>query len=447
MVRGRDEGCTSKSRLIKELNYKNKTIITNKRGIMYRCKTNIERCQYLSPLYQEIEEMYIDIYGDNKKRAIKKNSLRRAINFILVNCMYMLADGEIEGIIPLNRNLYSHIIVNGEKENVKISHCYAMNLLELLEMKGYITLNKGKRTKGKACKSYISIKRELEEQLKLYLPKLKKKIDSNCLILRVNGEVSEYKASRSTKQIINGMWEYNAFLFKHPIYYPAKSINYLLKFNRIFNNDFEHGGRYYEQSGLIQGLPSSERGKILIDGNTVIEADFRYLHIALLYKDKIPNDFDPYIINPSDLDLHDTSEIRQQLREFCKPSLNTLLNGRSYQECLGSIKHEFNEKKNSGGLSLLPNDLNIKKLISLIKEHNYKIKEHFNSGVGLILQRKDSDIANLVINHFSKKGIVVIPIHDSFLIEKKNKDELIFIMRESYKQIKGDSVNCKIEVK
>ena len=179
MVRGRDESCTSNSKFIKELNYKNKTIITNKRGIMYRCKTDIERCQYLSPLYQEIEEIYIDIYGDDKKREIKNNSLRRAMNFILVNCMYILADGEVEGIIPLNRNLYSHIIVNGKKESVKISYCYVMNLLELLEMKGYITLTKGKRTKGRACKSYISIKRELEEQLKLYLPKLKKKIEKD----------------------------------------------------------------------------------------------------------------------------------------------------------------------------------------------------------------------------------------------------------------------------
>ncbi|GKX64051.1 hypothetical protein SOASR032_26200 [Pragia fontium] len=414
---------------------------------MYRCKTDIERCQYLLPLYQKFEEMYIGVYGINGKRKAIKNSLRRSINYILVNCMYILADGETEGIISLNRNLYSHIIVNGKKENVKISYCYVMNLLELLEMKGYITLTKGKRTKGKTCKSYISIKRELEEQLKLYLPKLKKKIDSNCLILRVNSEVLKYKACRSTKQIIDDVWEYNAFLFKNPIDYPAKNVKYILKFNRIFNNDFDHGGRYYEQSGLIQGLPSSERCKILINGNSVIEADFKYLHIALLYKEKILNNFDPYIINPCNLGLKDTPEIRQQLREFCKPSLNTLLNGRSYQECLGSIRHEFNEEKKSGGLSLLPNDLNIKKLISLIKEHNYKIKEHFNSGVGLILQRKDSDIANLVINHFTKKGIVVVPIHDSFLIEEKYKNELIFIMRESYKKIKGDSVNCKIEVK
>ena len=44
------------------------------------------------------------------------------------------------------------------------------------------------------------------------------------------------------------------------------------------------------------------------------------------------------------------------------------------------------------------------------------IAHHFYTGVGLRLQRLDSDIAEKVLLHFAQSGIAILPLHDSFLM-------------------------------
>jgi hypothetical protein len=44
------------------------------------------------------------------------------------------------------------------------------------------------------------------------------------------------------------------------------------------------------------------------------------------------------------------------------------------------------------------------------------IAHHFYTGVGLRLQRLDSDIAEKILLHFAQSGIAILPLHDSFLM-------------------------------
>jgi hypothetical protein len=51
--------------------------------------------------------------------------------------------------------------------------------------------------------------------------------------------------------------------------------------HRIFNDDFENGGRFY--GAWWQSLPGDLRKYILIDNQATIELDYGGFHIALLY--------------------------------------------------------------------------------------------------------------------------------------------------------------------
>ncbi len=417
---------------------------------MYKCKTNIEYCQYLSPLFKRYEDEYIKLFWKDRKRKTQKTFITRALNYIFVNFLYILSNEEREGVIYLNSNLYDENIINGKRESVIVSYSYVRNVLKLLESEGCITLKVGCRSYEKKCSSYIFIEDKFKKELVEYLPRLNKKIEKNCLILRKDDKNIEYMSNDFTQNVISNLKKYNSIFLKNKIHYSNKNVDYILKFNRIFNGGFESGGRYYESSGLIQNLSSIERGKITINGNNVIEADFKHIHMSFLYDYldvKMPQDFDPYLIEPEKLGLEYTPEIAMQLRKLCKSSMCTLICSKNYAQCYGSIKYEFIENKKSGMYSLLSDELNVHSFIKIIKEHNFEIGKYFHSGIGLELQRKDSDIAELVINHFTKKDVVVIPIHDSFIVEKQYEQELKNIMIKSHKDIMGSNGNCRVEVK
>ncbi len=72
------------------------------------------------------------------------------------------------------------------------------------------------------------------------------------------------------------------------------------------------------------------------------------------------------------------------------------------------------------------------------------IAHHFNTGVGLTLQRRDSDIALLVINTFvNELRRPIICVHDSFIVSVRDTESLILAMDDSYKVVHNDEQGMK----
>lgn len=61
----------------------------------------------------------------------------------------------------------------------------------------------------------------------------------------------------------------------------------------------------------------------------------------------------------------------------------------------------------------------------------------FGTGQGLFLQREDSDLAERIMLHFAEKGIAILPIHDSFIVAERHKDELVQVMQATFKDAYG----------
>lgn len=75
-----------------------------------------------------------------------------------------------------------------------------------------------------------------------------------------------------------------------------------------------------------------------------------------------------------------------------------------------------------------------KQLRDLILERHEPIKDKFFCGMGNRLQYEDSQIAEKVMLYFAKQDIAVLPVHDSFVIQRSLQPKLIEVMSDAFSQ-------------
>lgn len=76
-----------------------------------------------------------------------------------------------------------------------------------------------------------------------------------------------------------------------------------------------------------------------------------------------------------------------------------------------------------------------RKTCDLMVARHAGIAHHFGTGVGLDLQRLDSDIALEVVNYLAVGGIVALPIHDSFIVQERHRGEAKEAMVLAYRAV------------
>jgi hypothetical protein len=81
-------------------------------------------------------------------------------------------------------------------------------------------------------------------------------------------------------------------------------------------------------------------------------------------------------------------------------------------------------------------NLNEKELLRKFEGVHCRIANHFYCGMGTRLQFWDSQIAESILNHFTKREVPCLGVHDSFLVPEMYKDELFDQMNtnKSYKK-------------
>ena len=76
-------------------------------------------------------------------------------------------------------------------------------------------------------------------------------------------------------------------------------------------------------------------------------------------------------------------------------------------------------------------------LHSLVLKRHDPIKEELIAGIGLKTQFIDSHIAETIMLTMMDLGVLVLPIHDSFIVKDTHQKLLENIMLESFKKITG----------
>jgi hypothetical protein len=196
-----------------------------------------------------------------------------------------------------------------------------------------------------------------------------------------------------------------------------------LSLTRIFSKgSFEHGGRLYAP---VQNYTKQTRKYFYLNGEPTIEIDYSSIHPYMLYhREGLEFDGDdPYAIEGFD-------------RDAVKVAFNVMLNRKG----IGANKSAA--KTISNALSC--DEEAAEALESAIQALHSPIALHFNTGVGLKLQRRDSDIALLVVNTFvNELKRPIICIHDSFIVSVRDTETLILAMNDSYTAVHNDELGMK----
>ena len=193
---------------------------------------------------------------------------------------------------------------------------------------------------------------------------------------------------------------------------------------RIYNNGtFEDGGRFY--GGFWQNMPKQWRIRIRIDGQPIVEHDYSGLHINLLYaQENQQYEGDPYSLN------HNLFS-DEELRPYLKTLLLIMLNGRNEKQVLNAVRNAMQWET-----QLWPyHNYNHQEFITLLTNKHIPIRKYLYSGYGIKLQNIDSSITQHIIDTFTKKGITVLSIHDSFICDAHYGEELTKEMERAYKSI------------
>jgi DNA-binding XRE family transcriptional regulator len=75
------------------------------------------------------------------------------------------------------------------------------------------------------------------------------------------------------------------------------------------------------------------------------------------------------------------------------------------------------------------------RLVHDLERRHAPIADHFQSGAGCWLQRLDSDMAEIVLLGLVKRGIPVLPIHDSFIVPARHENIADEVMDEAFQKV------------
>lgn len=212
---------------------------------------------------------------------------------------------------------------------------------------------------------------------------------------------------------------------------------------RVFNRGrFSFGGRFYGHA--VQGIKSWWRQFVRINGEPVSELDYGGMHIRLLYSKAgtVPPPGDVYDIGVSPADAERfrlTWGI--ELRAVLKLLLLIGINAKTKTATIAATMAELYTPTDDQGQSVqMPEDRSkefravLWKLLDMLLERHPAIKDFIGTDQGIKLQRLDSDIADMILAEFVKRGLPIIPIHDSFLVREQDRDLLWSVMEEAWRK-------------
>ena len=256
------------------------------------------------------------------------------------------------------------------------------------------------------------------------LNKINNELAKHCIALDLDDKalsIIDKKLIENTKKKNKGKSR------KEKIHHSLNFSNVTLK--RIFSkNSLEIHGRFYH--GWWQTVPKEYRHHITIDGYKTAEVDFSAISLRLLYAKEgvaVPDNRELY-----DIGLKGSKAYLKRARELIKKFINAIINDKK-----GIFRLDDNKLEE---LKLEHEELKTK-----VYKYHKPIIKYFGTGIGLSLMYTESLIAEDVMLFFLKQGVIVLPIHDSFIVRSGYQSSLEAQMKISFKKIVNATTNLKIK--
>ena len=392
--------------------------------------------------------------------------------------------------IPKDKNIYSM-----ESNTQKISYRKMCRMLDTLVEDGWLYYYQGGFD---PCAPDNPIPSFYKIMPKLYELYSGIDIDEDVCY---SGELAEVK-NRETREYIlrqfkgiglvrNVMREYNDLLSCTDFTLFGELLP-IQQYKRVFSGDMASGGRVYNVVGGVQIMSPYMRSHLKMNGEDVVELDFKSLHPAILYELEYNKDhdfveawvmsqmgeFDPYTDRDIEQFLEvDWEAIKSHKEKHNLPDYNPVRNmikfatlvslnakeGKRHKMGVAAqaLLHEYNKddgraeanKKYVGiGKTLMNGSNGYKQFPAIlmcqhVHDKNLPIQDYFFNDIGVQLQYIDSCIVVEVIEEMTNCGIVVLSEHDSIICTEDHADEVEKLMRKAYKKHTGGDKFCQIERK
>ncbi len=164
-------------------------------------------------------------------------------------------------------------------------------------------------------------------------------------------------------------------------------------------------------------------------GTVTAEVDYSCMHIVMLYAEEgLELDGDAY-----KLPGFEASD-----RDKLKQALNAMIDAKNLKEAQKVIRYIFKYDKvhstNEGAKNIID---------AFLKRHASIAHRFDEKNLGVYLQYKDSQVAIAVMLDMLDKDIVVLPVHDSFLVAYESEGLLRQVMFAKFNEIMGKEPRAK----
>jgi hypothetical protein len=274
--------------------------------------------------------------------------------------------------------------------------------------------------------------------------------------IQVDYEDTDFEPIESMRQQVQ---QYNALLWKTFIDIPTREEPVieqpywdkkagLIKIRRVkltqdnkfvrrvfYRADWNLGGRFH--GGWWQSIKEDWRKQIYLNDQATIEQDYSGLHINLLYGlQGLEPQRDPYTLDK----LLGFSDAEQ--RKIVKGLALMGINAKSPKATFSA----FRQDQKTGSVEKSLTDKQLQLLLDSFKEKHPAIADSICTDKGVELMEVDGRITAKVINHFTKKQIPVLTVHDSYITPHTHTGELRRAMNEAVtKELNGFKINIDQE--
>lgn len=194
---------------------------------------------------------------------------------------------------------------------------------------------------------------------------------------------------------------------------------------RIFNGDLDHGGRWY--GGWWQGVPARARTGLLINGQPTIECDYAACQLRLMFGHLgLPDPLEGAIRHADpQFDLYGVAGVE---RNVVKRAIMIMANSNNATEARASLAASLTPEEDTPS-----NWTEATRVMRAVKHHFPNLRQLWFSGIGLRMQRVDSDVCAAVQSTMRRAGLPVLSIHDSFIAQRRSEPELRTAMQSAFK--------------
>jgi hypothetical protein len=196
-------------------------------------------------------------------------------------------------------------------------------------------------------------------------------------------------------------------------------------YHRVFNGDLRHGGRWY--GPFWQNLPSGARPKLLINGEPLVELDFAACQLRFMFACVgLPDPLGGQIraADPA-FDLY---SIKGLARDVTKLALLIMTNAGSLEAARSALRAKLSSQPRR------KRSREAARILAAVQAHFPVLAPLWCSGIGLRLQRVDSDLCGQVQRDMRAQGIPVLSVHDSFIAPRRAERELRAAMQRAFLQ-------------